>query len=260
MTKIRDYTVIDHIGSIENVSEVYKKAYALSNYTAWTLKQICLKKNPNVGNINGMKNAMRQTLNPTQVIIIINDFNTVISWIIEKWAERCNDITIIEADYMAIYSLKDVDPTLFQTWEVEATKARRCASIWAKALDYTFSAPLFDTPSADSLADMYTKRQNQTVEFGSYACKRTTRPEKYRATKALAPEEEVQKFFEYYKYLYTQGLLEEFISSNWSICPECGRPINENEHHCQWCDTENENFIEEFIQFYDTEEVNEAEA
>lgn len=263
---ITDYCIIDHIGAIEEgdafVKELYKKAYSLSQCKkTFKIKEMCKIINPYVSNIKGMKNSIRQSKTPAQVIVICTNLSTA-DWTIRQWLERVNNVTIIHVpDGCAPYEVitaEEFDPTIFQTWETPESKARRCAAIWAKALDYEFNAPLY-RDSTWAMDEGFMERPDKDIqkELGNHSCKISTKPEKFRITKAVASEAEIKQFWEYYKYLYMNKLLEEFISSDYHLCPHCGRPIHQNTESCQWCDTTNEFFIEEFKSYYDTEELDE---
>ena len=78
MTKIKDYAIIDHIGSLEDentVKKAYRLAYGLipKGRKAYTIKQVCQLYNPRVTNLKSMKNAMRMQRRPEQIVLITSD-------------------------------------------------------------------------------------------------------------------------------------------------------------------------------------------
>ncbi len=271
--KNRNYTIIDHFGSITNedlLKEAYKKAFELASFKAYTIKNFIKTVNPNQFTevSNKQKNFIRLNKQPNQVIIIVGGDETAKTrWFIDQWAEKVNDLKILYVtDHIEISTFEEEYPHFFFEDNAVMSRYRRCAIIWSKALDYEFSAPLvrdvtwamnegfFPRPDKKELAEA----------VGAHISKISTRPEKFRATKAVASEKECQQFFKYYRYLYENDLLKEFVESNledglakWKICPHCGRPVNLHEEFCTWCNTPNSDFRDENTSFFDTEEIEE---
>ena len=308
VNKLTNYAIIDHIGSLDSkatVQKAYSIAYSLvpEGREAYTLKKVCFTVNPNVKELKKMKNAMRMQKNPEQVVLITANMYSA-RWALRQWMERVNDITVINFENPESYevlTLKDIDPTLTKQWEVhpETLRKRLCADIWADALGYTFSAPIFPG-ELDISVDMHTRRPNldpsidkdtdwkvgtrnryfddkkqiwkedivyevdNRPEWKSHRtgiAKPTTRPEKFRRYKVIATDAEIDEFYQFYKFLWANKCLEEFLVEDYSICPHCGRPVyNKTEDdRCTYCDTQNPNNIGEIIRYFDTEELDEDE-
>ena len=276
----RDYTIIDHLGSINN-KKLMNKAYDLANKVSrhdkehtYKMKEFIYKLNPNQQKevTDKQKNKMRHTKNPDQVIFIMGEFknktkeNTA-KWWMDIWAEKVNDLKIIRVtDRIEVSTFKEEYPHFFFEDNTPMSKYRRCALIWGNALDYQFSAPLVKDPTW-AMNEGFMARPDKaeiSEQAGAHVSKISTRPEKFRATKAVASEEECKEFFEYYKYLYQHNLLKEFVEQNiedglakYKICPHCGRPVSLHEEFCTWCNTPNADFREEYNSFFDTEETEE---
>lgn len=277
--KFTEYAIIDHVGSVNEsvLKRVYDKAFGMieNGLTAYTMKKFCLTINPNVRNLDSMKNSMRMSKNPKQIVLIVgadnmnspySQKNTPIGtstsqWVSKEWLERCNNVTILQVieDRIYEYSAEDIDPTLFKLFEPTNSIERQYAAIWGPALDYHFSAPLYKDDFY-AMKEESLKRAGYAPESGSYSCKRTTRPEKYRVTKQIASEKEVRTFYyDYYLYFKKTGTLEENLSPDYKICPHCGNPVNINAPECT-CHHENPYYVGlEFSSYYDTEEIDEED-
>ena len=227
---ITNYAIIDHVGQVSAISDMYARAYseAIGFDKVYTLKKVCMMGSPYAKEItNKMKWYNRFNKNPKKVYIICSDaFDPKVQFVADAWADRG-----IEVEFIT----EEPEPTVgFDT----VSKARRCAMIWASALGWQFSAPLFRDPYTESI-DMYTARPDMEHESGSYGAKRFTRPESFiNSFRAVASEEECEKFFEHYVYLSKNGLLAEFLEPGYTLCPTCGRPIFETSAQCNWCDEE----------------------
>jgi len=228
---ITNYAIIDHAGSVGANKALYKKAFAAAKgyEKVFTLKNICQQFSPYAREItNKMKFFHRYNRTPKHVYIVCaSQFDAKAKFIASIWDDRNIPVTFIEENPAP------------QVQSNVISKARRCALIWGSALGWTFSAPLFRDSYTESI-DMYTKRpNNNNIESGSYAAKRTTDPQKYfEAFRKVASEQECLDFFQHYRYLYKNNLLAEFLEPDWFICPDCGRPVRISSESCQWCDHE----------------------
>ncbi len=92
--------------------------------------------------------------------------------------------------------------------------------------------------------------------------KPTTRTDKYRRYKAIASDAEIDEFFQFYKFVYANNCIEDFLVEDYSLCPHCGRPVyNKTEDdRCTYCETPNPNNIGEMLRYFDTTETDEDEA
>jgi len=226
---ITNYAIIDHVGQVANISEVYAKAFSLAiGYEkVYTLKKVCQIHSPYAKEVtNKMKWYNRYNRHPKKVYIVCPLVDTKAEFVADAWRDRN-----IEVEFVT----EEPDPTIGTE---KTSRARRCALIWAQALGWEFSNPLFRNEQPNSI-DMYTARPNMDIEDGSYGAKRFTKPESFiNAFRAIASEEECERFFQHYAYLYQNNLLSEFLDPDWELCPVCGRPHYITSEQCPWCDTE----------------------
>ena len=292
--RITDYCVIDHIGSLDNGSlkKAYNKAYGLvdKGLKGITLKNLCKSINPHVQDLEGMKWAMRKSRNPKQVIIICTtDIPTASpDWgmsyehpdcgyplfnsyedrrktffehlpdkaqsIIKDWSEKTKNITLVHFEggtgQCDVIQYKELFPECPDIRFAHMSKARRCAIIWANALDYTFDKPLWLTTLPEANDDKYIPTSSEDDDTKRY---RKIAWDKARFE--IEPEENVEFFYKnIYAYYRSHNLLKEFISSEYDLCPHCHRPVRKTAEQCEWCPTNNPNFVNlEFTRFYDDE-------
>ena len=250
---ITDYAIIDHVGQVSAISNLYTRAYDEAMHEGiaqtFTLKKVCMMCSPYAREVtNKMKWFNRFNKHPKKVFMICSDaFDPKVQFTADAWMDRG-----IEVEFIT----EEPEPTLgFET----VSRARRCAMIWGTALGWQFSAPLFRDAQRPEQIDMYTARPDMENESGSYGAKRFTRPESFvKAFRAVASEDECEKFFQHYIYLYKNNLLEEFLEPDWTLCPDCKRPVYISSSECQWCSHEFDDSIE-FETFYDDSYENQDE-
>ena len=155
--KNTNYCIIDHIGALESnevMKACYKLAFEISEKKAtYTMKGFCQKisRNPNTKVSDKQKNFVRFNKHPEEVVLICNDFNTSAQWIADIWAEKTDKLTVIEASTMEVLTLEDIHPEWFaEHYLTENSIYRRCANIWANALGWSFSAPLYRDNNIDA--------------------------------------------------------------------------------------------------------------
>lgn len=258
MKKHTNYCIIDHIGALESdkvMKACYKLAYSITEKKeTYTMKSFCQKisRNPNTKVSDKQKNFVRFNKHPEEVILICNEFNTNAHWIADIWAEKVEKLTVIEAVTMEVYTMQDIHPAWFSTRYVnENSIYRRCANVWANALGWSFSAPLYKDNKINATENYIRNRQLvKDVEDTSHLSKIATRPDSYLNSKAIASEEECKAFFEHYKYLQVTGLLAESLEAGYQLCPTCGRPIRESSEDCEWC-TYHRDLELNFTPYYD---------
>ena len=234
--KNRDYCIIDHIGSLESdvvMSQAYSIAYSLTQHpkTTYTMKKFCqmLSRNPETKVSDKQKNFVRFNKHPEQVILICSGLNTRTKWLADVWAEKADDITVIECvgDQIEVYTAKDLHPEWFSCKDPVDSIYRRCANIWSRALGWQFSAPLY-RDKASEIDVMKYKRSDAKLfkdQPGAHVTKTNHSPAAYLNSKTLASEDECREFFNYYKYLRVNKLVEESLIPGYQLCPVCGRPI-----------------------------------
>ena len=189
--KNTNYCIIDHIGALESnevMKACYKLAFEISEKKAtYTMKGFCQKisRNPNTKVSDKQKNFVRFNKHPEEVVLICNDFNTSAQWIADVWAEKTDKLTVIEASTMEILTLEDIHPEWFALNDTNSIY-RRCANIWANALGWTFSAPLYRDNKQNS-SENYT-RNNTMV--------RTCAPH-YNETTLLNAERLPKEYFKH---------------------------------------------------------------
>jgi hypothetical protein len=250
MTKKKNYTIVDHVGSIEN-EVLFKKAYETAKTLSpteneyFTLKKFCrmIPDNPTKPKkLWEKKQFVRENKHPDQLIFICTDpSNWKQAATLDSWNVDISKIQIILVqDTIEILTMADLHPEWFALKEPTSTIYRRCANIWGQALGWEFSAPLYrDNNIASEIDVMKYKRNDRELLIangnGDHITKTSHTPESYMKSKIVASEEECKEFFEYYKYLYKKHLLEEFLEADWEICPECGRPIRISQEECTYC-------------------------
>ena len=192
------------------------------------------------------------------------DLNNSIKNDLDIWAEKVEDLTVILCksnneieviDYIAEFhpewcttkhfeldklELENLPPERYTKRYLDrVSKYRRCALIWANALGWEFSAPLFKENNSAS-SELYVRNKVLTREIPeeSYSklSKVSTRPENFLNSKKVASEEECKAFFEHYKWLQMNGLLADSLEPDYHLCPTCGRPLRGDVDSCTWCD------------------------
>lgn len=257
----KDYVIIDHFGSMTEtqMKRVYAQAFAkaeaegFKKTEVFTLKKFCTMINPAFVNLdeegqNSVKNYVRFNKSPKLVIVVTNELTSRTQWFIDQWEERSR-VELIEAI---------PSPVKQYNFGENNSRKRRCASVWADALGWTFSAPLYrDTPYSE-VADCYFKRNDYTREEIAqmndvekrHITKITTNPENTLEQRSeIASDEEIEQFFEHYKFLQQAGLLAESLECDYELCPVCGRPHYKTAESCPWCDQEFE--AQEDVTYYD---------
>lgn len=246
---ITNYAIIDHVGQVANISEVYAKAYSYATGydKVFTLKKVCQLCSPYAKEItNKMRWYNRYNKHPKKVYIICSLVDAKAEFVADAWRDRNIDVEFVT---------EEPEPTVGFD---RVSRERRCAMIWAQALGWEFSAPLFRDNARPESIDMYTARPNMDAESGSYGAKRFTKPESYiNAFRAVASEDECKEFFQHYRWLYENNLLAESLEPDWELCPVCGRPHYISSEKCTWCDKEFDPI--EFETFYEDSYENQDE-
>lgn len=256
--KNTNYCIIDHIGSLESnevMKACYKLAFEISEKKAtYTMKGFCQKisRNPNTKVSDKQKNFVRFNKHPEEVVLICNDFNTSAQWIADIWAEKTNKLTVIEASTMEILTLEDIHPEWFaEHYLTENSIYRRCANIWANALGWSFSAPLYRDNKINATENFIRNNAAASkVKDKDDLSKIATRPESYLRTKAVASEEECKQFFNHYRFLQQNDMLADSLEPGYELCPHCHRPIFESAEDCDWCDFHRDNSMN-FTPYFD---------
>lgn len=289
--KITNWALIEHVGTIASqtlVSAIYSKAYSLNQCEKiFTYKQLVQLMNPNCTSASEKQKAwLRGTKHPRQVIIVTSIHNLFnIDYIVAHWIEKDTpEITILAVSDDCVvkeYNWTELYPELAQTMGgATNSKARRCANIWAKALGWQFTAPLYRDNDYSNTIDFGTKawkniynakhfsptekefkKLKNLHEIRHYSkmdtddlTKYTSKPETYRKAHCVASDAECNEFFAFYKELYKNNLLEEALEPDWYICPDCGRPVYVSPYAenkcCEYCNHEFELDIE-FTAYYE---------
>lgn len=166
--KITNWALIEHVGTIASqtlVSAIYSKAYSLNQCEKiFTYKQLVQLMNPNCTSASEKQKAwLRGTKHPRQVIIVTSIHNLFnIDYIVAHWIEKDTpEITILAVSDDCVvkeYNWTELYPELAQTMGgATNSKARRCANIWAKALGWQFTAPLYRDNDYSNTIDFGTK-------------------------------------------------------------------------------------------------------
>lgn len=263
--KNTEYTIIDHVGSIDEsrIGEAYKMAYSICRFNkdmTFTLSKIIKLFSHHTLEISQkQKTMMRFQRNPEQVIVICTSLNFD-KFVLDTWAEKTNDFHIILVENGTSkpehLTLKDYRPELFEISNSTNSKYRRCANIWSRALGWTFSAPLYRDEFGGVNENFHKrpdwKEMSNRSENAGHFTKISVNPTTFINSKRTATESECKEFYEYYCYLYKNNLLNEFLESGYTICTECGRPVR-LDTVCDFCDTiTTTEFIEpDFDIYYD---------
>ena len=136
---ISRYTVIDQIGSIDDDvirSLAWKRAYKLTSNPkeTYTLSAVIRESNGwrNYATVSQKsKSFFRDNLIPDQVIVIVRYVTKYNKWIIDGWAEKVDDLIVIEAEYGDVLTFNEYKPGLFSQKDWEMNRLRRMALIWA---------------------------------------------------------------------------------------------------------------------------------
>lgn len=270
---IKVWTLLEQVGVFNSLDSkaIYNYAYKIATSQVFTFKQVaraCF--NPHQETVSyKQKEYIRGTKYPTDVIILCNrrdlcnSTEEYISHLIDKWLEKSNVrlVTIDERHVITECDLTEMYPDKFQQMSAEDTKARMCANIWAKALGWQFSAPLYredrgietmehgtrvwrnlnsaqktgelevvvkinGIPYLSTKKKMYldAPKVNALEEAKKVHTKYTSNPATYRSSHCVAHDYEVKEFFEFYKALYKNNMLEVALEEDYHICPHCGRP------------------------------------
>lgn len=271
--KISDYCVIDHMGSIVSkyrpldwkigdpdpatdalIAKLYKRAYSLTKCKdTFTIKKLAclLSSNPATNVTDKQKNFIRFNKHPKQVLFITPELNSRTEWFLEQWFDNCQDITIIECvqdNEINVQHISELHPEWFN-WNDGNSIYRRCASIWGKALGWTFSNPIYRDLSSTWFDEKFCMRPDRKLYqndlgMSSHLTVTYHNPDSYLRAHNVATEKECQEFFQYYKYLRTSGILAESLEPDYYLCPNCQRPVRISQEHCDTCDTPNPHHIE----------------
>ena len=258
---IERYNLIDHLGSIDE-SKIRKAAYNIAyklagkgdTYTLSDVVRMINNYRPNAEISQAQKSYFRNDLYPERVIVITDELTKPHESIIKRWAEKVDDLIIIEVyegngitedrlDFNII-PFKDFMPGIFAQKDATDSRKRRCAAIWANALGWEFSAPLYRFKRPEAIEN-YQVRPDRKLMLklqgnSDHISKVASSPESYRKAHAVASDEEVDAFWQHYKWLWSHNLLEESLEPNWKLCPVCGRPIRLDTRgemlQCNYCD------------------------
>lgn len=263
--KITDYCIIDHMGALESeevMKEAYRLAYAITEFPkmTYTMKKLIQVGVPyQVKEIsNKQRNMIRFNKHPKQVIVICSSLNTTTQWYIDIWAEKVDSLTVIlcEEDHNPeIITMQALHPEWFVSHETTDSVYRRCANIWANALGWAFSAPLYRDTVGGMNENFHVrpdfKENKDSAVIAGHFSKISSKPSTFIKTTAVASEEECIKFFEYYRYLQQTGLLAECLEPGYEICPQCGRPIRDTAEDCNYCTMHRTVEVSEFTRYFD---------
>lgn len=257
---ITNYIIIDHVGQIASseIESAYNKVYTkiaeynkeqkttVDNYEVpktFTMKKVCEMYSPFAREITPKMRAFhRYNRTPKKVYILCDEYTAQTKAVEKIWSDR-NIMTEIVAMHQKTLIVRSD----------EASKARRCASIWANALGWSFSAPLFrdeeNIRSAENyaLGNIMHRREIIESDISAKVTLITTDELKYQsAYSEVASEDECEAFFEHYKWLYRNHMLAESLEPDYTLCPNCGRPIRLGASEiatCSSCDTEVESYM-----------------
>ena len=251
---ISRYTVIDQIGSIDDDvirSLAWKRAYKLTSNPkeTYTLSGVIRESNgwsKNATVSQKSKSYFRNNIIPDQVIVIVRYVNRYNKWIIDTWAEKVDDLVVIEAEYGDVLTFNEYKPGLFNQKDWEMNRLRRMALIWARPLGWYFDKPIVLDPVPNDITGRQArpdrKRMIELQGSSDHVSKIASSPESYRLSKSVVSEEELKAFAQHYTMLYRRGELADDLDIDYTLCPVCGRPVRTvrnvyEDTQCNYCDT-----------------------
>lgn len=283
MKKITEYTVIDQVGSFDerrDVGAVYKNFFKLAYNDetkpskVYTMKQLCKvcwngKESDFEKKLDGMKWAMRNQKTPKKVYIICEGENADIDKhaldevqkVAKKWADRGIDTEVY------IFSQK-------YHWQVKLPLMafgdipwkRRCALIWAEALGWSFSAPIWRFGEQQNNLDLYMHRQDReemqsNAATASHITKTFGRESYLKHFRAICPDEEIDRFYQFWLEVINFGCLKDVLDPDWVLYK--GMPARKNfegKVRSEYYTFEDENFDENIVtRYYDDSYNNDEE-
>ncbi len=264
-TAITKYTVIDQIGSIDDDvirSLAWKRAYKLTSNPkeTYTLSGVIRESNgwsKNATVSQKSKSYFRNNLIPDQVIVIVRYVTKYNKWIIDTWAEKVDDLVVIEAEYGDVLTFNEYKPGIFSQKDWEMNRLRRMALIWARPLGWYFDRPIVLDPLPNDITGRQArpdrKKMIELQGSSDHVSKIASSPESYRLSKSVVSEEELKAFAQHYTMLYRRGELADDLDIDYTLCPRCGRPVRTvrsiyEDTQCNYCDT----IIDEYAPFIDT--------
>lgn len=251
---ISRYTVIDQIGSIDDDvirSLAWKRAYKLTSNPkeTYTLSGVIRESNgwsKNATVSKKSKSYFRNNLIPDQVIVIVRYVTKYNKWIIDTWAEKVEDLVVIEAEYGDVLTFNEYKPGIFSQKDWEMNRLRRMALIWARPLGWYFDRPIVLDPLPNDITGRQArpdrKKMIELQGSSDHVSKIASSPENYRLSKSVVSEEELKAFAQHYTILYRRGELADDLDIDYTLCPVCGRPVRTvrnvyEDTQCNYCDT-----------------------
>lgn len=274
---ITKYAIIDHVGSLteDEMKLVYNTVYAnakidgfTKNKDCFTMRKICQKESPYARKITDkMKYRVRYVKNPKKVYFIANKLNSKTETELRKWCKRNIDIELYDVKERTIckYDRRMMSASPYIEWEPtevkfnenEITCMRLITNIYAPALGYPLSAPVFRVDDV-LVPENYIKRSDHDAMVASgetHFTKPYTSSTKFiQYNRAVATNKEIKEFIEYLNaYLKLTDCkivtklgknfgaivgnvqaFSEFLSPDYIICPHCRKPYLVTNHKDQF--------------------------
>lgn len=269
---ITNYAIIDHVGSIDEADlSVYKKIYIKAkregfekNKSLFTMKKVCLADSPYARQVTDkMKYRVRYQKNPQKVYFICPTLDFRCECEVKKWHDRGIPVRVFEVLGNAEYDYKDFFDTHQIDVDGKASINRRIAEIWAPAVGYSFSAPIYRI-QRDNNIENFTKRSDHDdlVKAGEthYSKPYTSAETFLTMNRCVATDEEIKEFRQYLDNLLlltdcridtkvgasfgsvsgNTSALQEFLDIDYIICETCKRPMKKKfgVGHCTHCSSE----------------------
>lgn len=119
------------------------------------------------------------------------------------------------------FEIIDVTPTSYEVYMsesfdtyTESNERARCA-FYANALGYSFeNKPFYERES--TLNELFAPAQTDR--------RASTKPHKYRATKAVVSDSEIKEMTQALEWFENHGGIENWFDSDYQPCPQCGTP------------------------------------
>lgn len=226
----KNYAIIDQIGSFDenrNVKKIYKRFFEIASEegfakNTYTMKKFCEKnwkgrKEMSNEKLKSMKWAMRNDKNPAKVYLLCEEYTKDAKYAAEKWADKGVVTEVF------VFSEKEhffLELPMFADGEIPWK--RRLCQIWAPALGWTFSAPIWRETNQNSL-DNYMERQDrkelmENTATASHITKTYhTREAFLKHNREICPEEEIDEKVKEWFLARDNKLLKEMLEIDWII-------------------------------------------
>lgn len=199
--------------------------YKYTKANIFTVKQAVQNEsdNPNCEPSQAQKNWIRQTKNPTKVIVLcdsIKDKNAQSAY--QQWTNRGIDTELVEV------TPYEQDKQFYETDDLIAQEKRTLAKYFSGAMYYSFSAQI-DRDATVNAIDIYSARSDYKTlksQGVDHLTKVSSKPTSYlEYSKRIASDKEINDFYKYFMAIYEDRRfnLADFFDIDYRFCdnPSC---------------------------------------